>query len=75
MKQNKKKYDELQAKIFLLTEEKEKLQAANKALEVKVEVLEIDKRESLNFICKLDGPAEALAVDFLTRKLGKVCGQ
>ena len=27
MKQNKKKYDELQAKIFLLTEENEQLKA------------------------------------------------
>jgi len=68
MKQNKKKYDELQAKVFLLTEENEQLKA-------RLEEVEADNQAALNFICKLDGPAEALAIEFLTRKLEKVCGQ
>ena len=68
MKQNKKKYDELQAKVFLLTEENEQLKA-------RLEEVEADNQDALNFICKLDGPAETLAIEFLTRKLEKVCGQ
>lgn len=67
MKKVKKKYGAIEAENFLLSEENAKLKA--EMMELKA-----DHRESLDFICKLTGPAEKLAVEFLTRKLGKVCG-
>ena len=67
MRKAKKKYEELQSKIFLLSEE-------NGSLKVKLEASEKAQQEQLNFICKLQDKdnAEQLAIEFLTRKLEQI---
>ena len=63
----KPKYEEMQSKIFLLSEEvgrlKSKLEASEKA-----------QQEQLTFICKLQDKddAEQLAIEFLTERLEKI---
>ena len=63
----KPKYEEMQSKIFLLSEE-------NGSLKVKLEASEKAQQEQLNFICKLQDKddAEQLAIEFLTRKLEQI---
>ena len=63
----KPKYEEMQSKIFLLSEE-------NGRLKSKLEASEKAQQEQLNFICKLQDKddAEQLAIEFLTRKLEQI---
>ena len=63
----KPKYEEMQSKIFLLSEEVG-------SLTVKLEASEKAQQEQLNFICKLqdEDNAEQLAIEFLTRKLEQI---
>ena len=62
--QNKRKYDELQAEIFLLSEE-------NEQLKTKLHAAKKEQQEQLDFICQLDDldDCEKKAINFLTRKL------
>jgi hypothetical protein len=65
MRKAKKKHEELQSKIFLLSEALEKSESA-------LEKSRIVQQEQLDFICKLTGDAEMPAIEFLARSLGKV---
>jgi hypothetical protein len=65
MKKAKPKYEEMQAKIFLLSEDLAKEKAA-------LEKSRVTQQEQLDFICKLTGDAETSAIEFLARSLGKI---
>jgi hypothetical protein len=61
----KPKYEQLQARIFLLSEDLAKTKAA-------LEKSRVTQQEQLDFICKLTGDAEMPAIEFLARSLGKI---
>ena len=65
MRKAKKKYEELQSKIFLLSEALEKSESA-------LEKSNALYQEALNFICSITDEREQQAIEFLVKPLEQI---